>query len=588
MRKGMFSDAPFGAAWIWWIMLGLFVLRLGFVTWSLNKGIDITDESWYLIAYRFPSPDLYPIHQYQRVISSWLPIAMDDLVTARAFRVITDLSSIFFLSIAFSRIVSTRIRPSSKVRWIYPFLMLSQVFSISLFSRAFGYTDFSLMNLSFAFSFLVLGLTSGKPAGRLGWLLLSGFFCGLQLFIKYPPALVAGSIMLVFLLVISIKGRIKWWMPLTWVGGMLLAPALFFSTIEGISPWLEQMQQGIEGYKMQGHDPLGMVLTFYVPDYAETLGLLGLSLVIFLLLFLPRMRRQAGEFSVPGTLMRMLLILSLATLATWFYFPTWIEDATTYPLIPSVFCQTIHFYEILTLLLLVAYLIHNKGKLPLSIVAVSLVTIFISLCLNLGSDGTFSVGHFQFAFLLIPGIYLGGYLLALRFPSSRIPLVSVIVVVLLGNFQFVYSYLLKPYRLHQNLFYQTETSPLLPGITLDKPTAEYFNKIDDLLVKGGYQKGDPFITVPNLPGLVYVFDGSPEGSNWYGISPALNCYLLHSRDRDLYHRPPFIIMEKSYVPLQWDCLSADVDGFPEHFFLADSVPNPISGDTDFVYLPRGR
>jgi hypothetical protein len=162
------------------------------------------------------------------------------------------------------------------------------------------------------------------------------------------------------------------------------------------------------------------------------------------------------------------------------------------------------------------------------------------------------------------------------------------MVVLLGNFQFVYSYLLKPYRLHKNLFYQTETIPQLPGIRMDEATAQYLLTTDNLLRQGGYKAGDPLITIPNLPGLVYIFRGSPEGSNWYGVSPELNCFLLHSRDRDLYHRPPFILIEKSYVPRQWDCLTAEVVGFPEHYLLADSVFNPVSQDTDFVYLPRGR
>jgi hypothetical protein len=168
VSRKMFRHPPFGPVWLWWVMLSLFIVRLGFVIWSLNKGIDITDECWYLVAYRFPSPHLYPIHQYQRVISGWLPFAMDDLVTARIFRVVTDLSSIFFVSVAFSRMVARLIQPSRKVHWMYPFLMLSQVFSISLFSRAFGYTDFSLMNLSFVFSFLIVGLSSAKQVVQAG------------------------------------------------------------------------------------------------------------------------------------------------------------------------------------------------------------------------------------------------------------------------------------------------------------------------------------------------------------------------------------------------------------------------------------
>lgn len=505
----------------------LFVARLCTVMWSLDKGIDITDESCYLLSYHYPDVDNYQQTDYHHVVNMWFGWTGLGLVTIRLLRFLLEMVALVALIWGVHGFVSKSMGDPAGPR---PSLVLMLLFSasglfLSLFSRGLYYDHLSLFCAFVATGFLLQSLSGTK--GGMVFAALAGFACGWLWMIKFPTAILLTLMSMVLLVCLYRKSKI---LPGLAAASLFILtsalPFVIFLAWMGQSPgdYLKEFSKGQEVYQLLGYHPGKLITEVYLPDVGEALLTILPALLSFL--FWIRVRKQKY-----GEALLLAVLIGIASLIVCnhpgYHFLTWKD-------LPSALIQSSHLYTLAALSLLMVLLKERKTLFPEKgslrrFLALILLLWSLPYLLMAGTDTVFSVSQYTYLAAWFPVLLLMGFKVS-QVIGKRSHALMQVSAVLLASLHFFGFYLFTPYRMHDSLFAQdVKVEGPHETFYMDAESAEMVKQTRAVLDQQGFRKGYPLLAVDDLPGLIYLTDGSPAGTYWFFSgepSDAYNCRYI--------------------------------------------------------------
>ncbi|PZM85309.1 MAG: hypothetical protein DKT66_03760 [Candidatus Melainabacteria bacterium] len=483
------------------VLAGLsLIAMISTITWGANKGFCITDEAFYILVSGDPHKYNCMVTKFGFLLNKLPMLSSSELINGRLWQLILQIIGASILSIGFVRTTGQTSPLSNSQRFIFWSLAVSGsllIFSVFPFSASYNTL---VATTAFASAGLLLcAQTLARKASAIAYL-LSGAFAGLVIFSKVTSALILFPLLLAVLWA-NKRQRVTGLLFVT--SGATLSAISYFLVVEPFANCISSFAQASELLRQTGLYTPELVLNKYVLSLIKlTLQTILHTSLIFLLSFASilvsqKFRRQ-GEKSTA----QLLLVFTAWTLAV-FYFAGYL---CTSPAAVEAF----YLLPALLAAALLASNVHKNKKTPL--VSTNLPLFLVAALPLVCSMGTNNdvVRHTKIfvAPLILVALYLA--LKLTKTLSSRAPfiLVAAIIMLVTGS-QFFTGFMYTPYGIPLPLYEQKQVSkaPKLKNIKQSLGAKDFFDSYLDMLVAGGFRKGDTIIAAYNMPGLVYAADG---------------------------------------------------------------------------------
>ncbi|MGH0036845.1 MAG: hypothetical protein ACQGVK_17605 [Myxococcota bacterium] len=548
------------------ILGALFGARLGVVAWGISRGFDLGDGGFFLLNLNHPE-SAPPLFEFYRLLTLFDSPPRFDVVGARWLRLATEAVATALL--AAGALVWARSRlPGAVTRGGAGILLFALTGSLlGVGAREFGYNDATnLMTYAACAALLfALALPAGATAwrARVGWGLVCGFALGVQLFVKFPPAILLGAA-LPALALVSMGGGLRERAGFVAAGAAGAGVAILCFALAGGGPatWAAKLELAREVNRLTGYG-IGRILAVYVHhDIGSHVNLLAMTVAFAAVLGVAWSRLRAR----PGGLDTSLAI-ALAAAALVLAAGAWSYHADNiHPTLIVLFCSALFstglglvlagaatpealrwWREVLPVLLLLALL-------PF----VNIVGTNVPLTLRLPTH----------AFPILLGLALLAIPLRGRFP--RTAAAGAVLLVLATTAAFFEHHWMRPYGIAGPLHTQTEPLERVPGLKVDPATRDFLEDLAARMQAAGFEPGDPVVALDFMPGLVHYLDARSPGFPFYGFDAiALNCWALNRSPTD---EPPFLILGQPMLREQHACIRSF--DFPAQFERVATLRNP--------------
>ncbi|GIV35088.1 MAG: hypothetical protein KatS3mg031_2623 [Chitinophagales bacterium] len=528
------------------ILIALFVFKLAVLCWSLNKGLDITDEGAYLLWSEYYEHYRFALHYYAILLRKLVFFIEPGVINYRLLRIGTELLSLLLFAAGFWK--WSRCERSLFYRSNLPlaFLFFGGALGtfLSLFSRAFSYNDFTNLNVVGAFGLILFflgkrtdrGLSAADYFIRIG----IGFFIGLQFFVKFSASLLLLS---VFLLLLVFAFRAGWYAKgvafLQIIAGILLAGLCFF-LIYGQNPsaWVADFRGGLQAVALLGYSwnyylwlylqyDLIHFLKFFAPAFLTTLAAWGVLSVL---------GKGKYHFSRDGQMTVIFFSAMLAWIVTLYLLDFVAYDDLVYRKMHFSVLHSVYFYPLAIVLLSIPALsVLMKNPADKNLIAENLIIIgavlIVPYVILLGSNTSLAKGVYAH---LIPWMVLLSALIYFNFKKLNMqwfPLCLFAALIAFSQFHFIGGYLFRSYRVLGGLMDQryAKLKNTKEALWLDEATYRFMHGIQQTLQSNGFRKDDPIIALTDMPGVVYFMEGFSPGTPWYFSGSAavrFNCFHL--------------------------------------------------------------
>lgn len=485
------------------VLAGLSLIAIiSTIIWGANKGFCITDEAFYLLVSGDPHKYNCMVTKFGFLLNKIPMLSSSELINGRLWQLILQIIGASILSIGFVRTTGQTSPLSNSQRFIFWSLAVSGsllIFSVFPFSASYNTL---VATTAFASAGLLLCAQSLARKARGIAYLLSGAFAGLVVFSKVTSALILFPLLLAVLWA-NEKGIERVTGLLFVTSGATLSAISYFLVVEPFADCISSFAQASELLRQTGLYTPELGLNKYVLSLVKlTLQTILHTSLIFLLSFASilvsqKFRRQGAKPTA-----QLLLSFTAWTLAV-FYFAGYLRTSPAaveaFYLLPAVLAAA-----------LLADKVHKKTKTPVlsTNLALFLVTALPLAC-SMGTNNDV-VRHTKIfvAPLILVALYLA--LKLTKTLSSRAPfiLVAAIIMLVTGS-QFFTGFMYTPYGIPLPLHEQKQVSkaPKLKNIKQSLGAKKFFDSYLDMLVAGGFRKGDTIIAAYNMPGLVYAADG---------------------------------------------------------------------------------
>ena len=239
------------------VCLGIIGLTL---IWALPRGLDLTDESFYILHIYYPRryPTLYGFGVIYHQIFNGFAFDVLDLRRAKLVQALIE-ATVF--GVAFVHFFCKNKNQKSRLIAFLTLLCVNFV-GFSLFLPTISYNDLNNFCTALSVAGLLFCLSSPSPGtnaphqspgiGRYVWLLGSGFFAGFNFFNKGSASLALA--LLVYLVLIYFH-RSEWRktvrLVLVWTLGYGLALVSFFAFIQPFNGWYASFSEALQGKEHQ-------------------------------------------------------------------------------------------------------------------------------------------------------------------------------------------------------------------------------------------------------------------------------------------------------------------------------------------------
>lgn len=579
-----------------WSVLVLLVVSF---VWAADKGLDLSDESYYLLSYRFPHVASAGVTQFQFIVNALTfghPLGMSGY---RILGMGTLLAASVVLMLSFLRFLEGRLpeyreaMPSRSA--LCAFGATAGLLGLTWLPRAISYNT-----LSTVLGELVVGAilwATASPRGN-SWhprpvqLVLSaaaGSALAVLLFDKFPAAIMVGLLTVVFLFVAA-----GWRQGLVLgvgvgVGG-LAAIFLMSNGVLGGSFSLQALRDGAAIASEGSHGPKALLA-----DYARQAASIGLrsalsipAALLGLTFAAPVIARFAPErlrfalgwaLAIPGP-----VVVALVWRSRW--------EARAIP------------YDVVFMILggfaigMVLVVLASAGPVattpaPSRVLLAGLVLLLLALPLatSFGTANDIFLqsisGGASFACVIALAWAGRGMLLA---PDGRETVLSYVPLLFTSAMFALFVTLgggfLHPYRVTGSVLDQTRSLSEVHGISglkVDPTTARMLAEIQTKVAAiSSYRSGDPLIAGVGLEGVALALGGWLPGVEFYTDEP-MTCLMLERAPRDLA-RTDLVIRDARVKPGLNDCLERIMPGYPEGFDVKGTVDG--RGDERLEILVR--
>jgi len=460
----------------------IFLCKLVISIWGINRGVDLTDEGWYLLMLNYPFEDKSPFHEFHTVLASLIPISQWGILEGRISKILIEIINLSLLCIIYLRHCVFNRKPISLTELSF----ISSGIFLSIFSRTVSYYEL----IPFFTLLSIVSLQEYYNRKKYIFFFLFFLFATFLIYIKFTVCLLLISSL------IFIKNNISLFrimlslfiaLPISW---LVFHHITHFSFIE----WLDRFITGYEVFQLIGYD-----FTTILGVYLKDAFFIFISLVFPITIFL---------FVKSKKLTHLILLLFSVFITSNYVISLICNHFIAYK--DSWFYTSSSFY-ILTLFILINIFKIKVYELTFSTKLVLLAPIIIFL----GSDTEFTFNLFCYIniWCLAIVLLLQNSNISIHIKNRFFQLLSLysFIIFFIGSIYF-------PYHLNgKNLLEQKNEylSPSGDKLLIDDESYMLYTKIEKELKNFGYQKGQPIISLFNKPGIVYLMGGYSPGTGWY-------------------------------------------------------------------------
>ena len=241
----------------------IFVAVLAIIIYCLPRGLDLTDEGFYLSSLYFPDryPTFYSFGTIYTKLFGWLhPNVLD-------WRIIKLVQSgVATIVLSYAVYLTSKNKIQTRLYQIFIILFLLNSVSSSLYLQTISYND--LNNFLTVCSIACLGIFISQTEKKPIFLISAGFFEGINFFNKATASASLGILMAVFLVVYFWP---NWQKSVRFTLFILLGYALgflfYFSVFQSFDSWYIDVFEGFNSSSQYMAKPLDWLL-----EYAYRLG----------------------------------------------------------------------------------------------------------------------------------------------------------------------------------------------------------------------------------------------------------------------------------------------------------------------------
>jgi hypothetical protein len=567
------------------------------IVWSLDRGLDITDESMSLLAYLHP--DEYPatFSMYYVIVSratGWMhPTVLGYRWLTLALAVLAALAFTYGFCQWLRQFFGTEATSGVDVTLVLPFVLIGHLSAYGLGVRTLNYNS---INNAFLFSACGLLLHALSHTPRRGVrpvtvaiaLFIVGVLVALDMFVKFPTAIIMfGAALLLIVLhtrrlgprEVAIEIGI---LTLGIVGGL----TAYFASVQSIAEWLSNYRAALQASSEATHNP-GTILRSYAQD-GESLArvlIFDFSPAFLLSFLVARCYVRGWHRKALRNQFVLLAVLAAALVYTG-------HKVYALDLLDSPYLN--HFVTFYTYVLIICFEVivlaaiyrsappvqgPNQGT-ARRIDALPGVALLAALPFA-GAFGTansiflnamFGIGAW-FALIMIAGL-----LIKERTQSKLALSLCILLPTCFGPAQIVYGTVWKPYLLAASLPDHTvalDQPASVAGLRVDPATAEFIAELRSTLRQGSFRERDYILALYNAPGLVYLMGGvSPGTPTYFDHEQPTNCHALETTE--IGKRAVFVLATGDVAPQTVACMQKAGRHFPDEFVELGRIYNSYS------------
>lgn len=564
------------------VLIGCVLLSVAILIWSLPRGFDIYDESFYLLGYRYPQEYEASFSTFHLLIVKGFGLSNCSVLTYRWLGLLTNLlgAVAFGWSFAWWQRVVAPANSSPTVLTIC-YVVLGSMLVFSVFPRTLSYNSLNSIFLLLGAAAMLQALGRG-PNGVL-WLLIVGIVAGLDVFVKLSTSfLVVSSEMLLLIWCWQKQGiRVICKALLILVLGIAIGVVFYFVSVQPPLSWYHNLTQEMSVMQTSGGYGINDLLPSYLKAAIRTLRFMvypmGPTLIslIGLAWWWPR-QSQVAAWRVPVTVAPLMLAgvyTGWQAIRLHWYISAFKNDYQSLPLLLAFLALASGVLAVLPALPAGS----SQVKSPTQLLVVGGWLFALPFFTSAGT-----INDLRLNLLIDAGPWFAVSLLLIGLYKYRLPIwVSSSLLLLSAVWaaeQIAYGTLLAPYAITQPMSKQVvplRTAGLKAPLLVDSATATFFTQLAHLLAKGGFRSGDPILGFYDMPGLVYMSGGISPGMQWYFYNRDVRtCHALDITRLSI--SKACIITNKSLtVSIQKHLLTKGVD-FPKHYRLIGILENPYA------------
>lgn len=577
---------------------------LAVLIWGMNKGFDFSDEGFSMLSLnpgQEQGLEIMPVYLLLQKLFSWLN---PGIVFYRLLRLILYLSGTAVFIMGLLSYLRCKL---SEINWppfsiAYPVAALTGLINYACFYQSLSYNSLTLIMILMMAGFLFRSLGSFDSASgkrQIVFLMATGLCCGMLCLIKLSSGILfsAASLLLIFSFPHNeekLKVRLEF--VVSFISGFAVSGLLFYAA--GYSPVEFINNIRIAADILPGHQ-ISELLEVYLEDLHKNFFKIIIYHKIYLLIpVLLWVIYKKAYILLFVTVFSVCCLLLMQQFVSERWFKAGMEGMYSASLVYILLMWS--FFTFLLIELLTCLRRKWNNQTHCNFLRVSPAFIFFFFCPFVASAGTnnpFSVHITQFLFF-----WMVIFLLITEIVSNQnsqlkiIRPVFVFVLIIIVCSQFVFGFIVSPYRLNQGLAKQSfkmTTGSNSGSVLLDESSYNFTTAVINILKKNGYENGNySALSLYNFPGLLYLAGSNSPGAAWYfgdgypGNDRA-NCFMIaKTKMTDLKRTVIFKESEKPVSTMFSECLKTKGILFPENYICADSVLIPDSSGYLKIYLPH--
>ena len=570
------------------------------IIWSLDRGLDITDESLSLLAYLHP--DEYPTtlsmyHVIAGRVTGWMhPTVLGYRWLTLALTVLAALVFTYGFCQWLRRCFGAEPNKGVNPTLVLPFLLVGHLAPYGLGIRTLAYNSLNNAFLFSASGMLLLVLSQApqrgiQPITVATSLFIVGVLSALDFFVKFPTASImfSGALMLIVLHMRRLPLREIAIAVGILTLGAVTGLAAYSAGVQSLSRSLSNYRAEIQGVSAAGHNP-SSILRSYAQDAGSLVQVLIYHFSPAFLLSFVIARCYARGWHRTTSRNRYLVSALLAVTLVFTGYKVYALDILDSP----YFNRSVTFYAYVIIIcfeiIILAATYHSAtpveawGQVARRRSDALLGIALLAALPFVGAIGTVN-SIFLNAMLGIGGwfalVLVLGLLIEIRTQSRLALFVCIFLPTCFGAAQIAYGTVWKPYLLAAPLLDQTvalQQPASVAGLKVDAATAEFIAELRSMLHRGSFRQNDYILALYNAPGLVYLMGGvSPGTPTYFENEHARNCRALKTAAFD--NRAVFVLATREVAPQTVACMQGAGLLFPDAFVELGRIYNPYSASS---------
>lgn len=507
---------------------------IAWLIWASGKGLDVTDEGFYLLTARHPE-DVVMMPTAFHHMTSWLLWATAGSVAAlRVIGVLGTAAAGAFLADAALAVSGAR----------RSWLAVSTVTTSALVAYAWllltpSYNTYNGWAVAGASACTLRALAATRTPGCArwhGWMFGCGLFLGVSFFVKFPTAAAMSALVAIAIAAWPGLSRRERATAFAWtaMGAAGAAAFVFLVVVSPIAWWREAVAgvdqttrlgagHGVSGIARYAREVWTHVIVGTRPVVWVMWGL-GFASAAMLAAARNDQERRAARVMLWLLIAAAALRSALVTLA-WIAPPMMAGYAGIDPFPFGVARFHLHWLLLVTAIAAGAWLGARRGtSLGTRPAAANRQRLVVALLLAGGTvAAAFGTANpIYLNFMLALGSWSTLMVLAARYASATLAwsggAVTMLTVLILSALQIVGGTITAPYGLNEGLLRQTVVTSIgspPSHVSLDPDTHRLVVDLRQLADTCGFREGDDVLAFYNMPGLVYAMGARSPGLAWY-------------------------------------------------------------------------